>query len=1022
MSVTLYLASSTDRALSHALDTLHATQQANPLQPAYLLLPDRRTIRQVAWQLGSSVGIYLVEFYRLAEQIVAESGQLLTPLSATASQRLLRYLLQEMAREGALTTFAPVHTQPGFVQQVGEWVREMKGQAIPPQALAAAPINEHERQLAHLYGRYQNLLQQQGWVDGEGLLWCAVTTLESDPTLFARAAPCLLLGFDQLSPLQLRLLERLATRLPALTLYLHWDERRAPESLALTRLRATREAIEAALAPVIRPLPDPVARGPAPLPHLQRHLFERAAPTPGHALQAVAAPSQEAEVRAALRRIKRLLLAGCAPEQIALLTPEPERYRVVVAAVAAEYGLPLAVEAPLTDSPVIASLLDLLQLAPDFPWRATIDALHSPYSRQPWLDKTQLAQLARLTRAHPTTAGLAQWREALHHARVDEAERAELAALEGALFAFFSHLTPPAQASYRDYALWIQRALLGLFTEAGSDSLHLVACCQEGPYADRELPALQLFFQSLHTLVEAAELLPIGEGEVGWARFRSELAGILAARRYNSQPGPRAVHFGPLEMGRALPIDHLLLLGLGEGAIPRPPQPDPFYSTHERQHHPLPVQRISPAEQASLWWQVISHSRQSLTLFRSRLDAKGVPWLPSPYWSHTLALVEELAVEEPPLTPAPEPAEAASRGELLLALARIGARQVPTPLQATWAAVRASYEVLAQRASPAAPGPFEGLLQAPDLRAELAERYGPRHGWSPSQLNRYHRCPYGFFAREVLQLEAQADPQAGLDARLWGILLHALLESLHRCLAEQGLRLIPEHLGSILTALARCCAQLLHQAPARYGFRPTALWSYEQAELQRLLAALLRWECEATDQERFRPFRQEVRFGLEYAALPRLLLNDREGVPFALQGIIDRIDLDEAGRARLIDYKSGGKGYSEADIEAGLALQSALYALVAEGMAEIRQVEMSYYLHIPTQTQSGKLTFEGTVREHPSVQAALTQAGRAVAWTRQGYFPSAPRDPICMAGCEYAALCRVSPQSRHKGWGGEEGQ
>ncbi len=269
-------------------------------------------------------------------------------------------------------------------------------------------------QLAGLYTRYQAALARADCADVDGLLWLAAGALERDAALLAGPSELVIAGFDQFSPVQLRLVTALARRM-ALRVYLLWDGARPAASLALGRLAPTREALRRALDPVEVALPSVDECGPA-LAHIRRALFEPGAaaePDPGRCVAAIAAPSAETEVRHALRRIKQLLLDGVQPDQVALLAPQPGTYRSLAATVSREYGVPVACETTLGENPCVAALLNLLALAPDFPWRQTFDALRSPYVQQPWLDPGQIACLDALTRERPVILGQDQWWYAL---------------------------------------------------------------------------------------------------------------------------------------------------------------------------------------------------------------------------------------------------------------------------------------------------------------------------------------------------------------------------------------------------------------------------------------------------------------------------------------------------------------------------------------------------------------------------------------------------------------------------------
>ena len=195
----------------------------------------------------------------------------------------------------------------------------------------------------------------------------------------------------------------------------------------------------------------------------------------------------------------------------------------------------------------------------------------------------------------------------------------------------------------------------------------------------------------------------------------------------------------------------------------------------------------------------------------------------------------------------------------------------------------------------------------------------------------------------------------------------------------------------------------------------------------RLVSALVSWECEVNGlHARFQPYLLEEMFGIGLKGTPPLSI-DVQGVQFHLRGVVDRVDRDDMGNLRVIDYKSGSTTYSKNDMKKGLAMQTALYALVAERYwlkGKGRVVDSQYWL-IPSRTSSGRLTFEGDVREDEIADDIIQQAAWCVEQIGSGSFPSAPAKPVqwgraCSNRCDYAPICRVSRQSivkaRREGW------
>jgi ATP-dependent helicase/nuclease subunit B len=1049
MSATLYLAPTTGAVLTHIAETVRAVRRDQPLAPLTFLLPSSDAVRQLRRCLGDVIAVRPLQFYSLSAAILSETGATTREMNDVATRRLVRGVLARLNQRGELTTFASMLDKPGFIDVLVEWLREMKTQGITPEQVAsyAKDGSERDRQLARVYTRYQAALAEGDCADADGLLWLAAEAVELDPRLLQSMGRLVMSGFDQFSPVQLRIVAALAERLPV-TVYLLWDAARQESSLALSRLAPTRRNLLAALRPQEVVLHAVDGCGPC-LSHLRGALFEPAAlplADDKACVAAIAAPSSEAEVRHALRRVKRLLLDGAREEHIALLAPHPGAYRPIVATVAREYGVPVAVESTVAENPCAAALLNLLALAPAFPWRQAFDALRSPYVKQSWLDADQIALLDALTRERPVIAGREQWDYALTRpCAEDDDQKAEdedrgdppllmqlapeaVGAIRAGLNAFFDHVTPPVDASPAQYVAWIQDALLGLERE-GEDaedepdelppSLRMVDAAEEGEWRERDFAALNALLRALRewldadALVEELRLEP--DDAVEPAQRRRELLEWLPGVPVRPDHRQAAVRFGPLEISRAVTVDHLFVLGLAEGEFPRAPQPDPFYTSAERASHPLPLVRTNSGEDASLWWQVLSNCQCSLTLLRPRLDPNGAKWLPSAYWNAVVGLVDGLTerVEVPRLVARPAVADAACGSELLEALACGDAAAAPPELAGPWRAVTTARTVAQLRDGWQAPAADEGVLTDATVVAETRRRYRSGRSWSVSRLNRFGVCPYAFLAQYGLKLEAIADPVEGMSAQQRGSLVHKILEVLFARLMAANIGPSVEATEAIQALLDQVCDELLPRAAERYGFRPGPLWEREQAELRNELGAYMVWECEPGQVGRFRPYRQELSFGLggKGAYGPVEIIRPGADV-LSLRGVIDRIDRDDDGRLRVIDYKTGSKRYSPKEIAAGRALQSALYAwAVARLIPDSGGVLVTAYRHTGSREQSG------AIQCHSEEGAALIEqaAARAVGFAqaaREGWFAPLPSrgsaGRACSEKCDFLGLCRVT--------------
>ncbi|MHB0879057.1 MAG: PD-(D/E)XK nuclease family protein, partial [Anaerolineae bacterium] len=671
MSPTLLLSPTLHAALEHGVGQVRALRQSNAFTPVYVLLPREEAIRQWEQRLGAAMGVHLLQFHALAQAILRQGHRSVQRAHTDEQLQIVTEILTDLAGRGVLTTFVAVANRPGLARALLDWLREMEAQGITPRQLqrqADLSGSARDCQLAAVYRCYERALASRHKADGDRLIGRAAHALAQDGSLFAATGLLLVAGFDQFSPVQLRLLGQLSRRVPGTVVYLLWDSAQDAAGLALSRLRQTRADLEEALQPSTAVLAADAAV-PDSLAHL-RHVLFRAGITPagdpGQRLRAVEAPSREAEVRWALREAKRLLLAGVRPDGIALLAPRPDAYERAVAAVAQEYGVPVRLERPLLECPAVAAFAGLLSLAPEFPRRETFDALRSPYTsiasgaagEQPWLTAEQVATLDRLTRERPVVAGREQWQQALRRPAADAAgdgaddERADasllgqlpadqVAAIEAGLLTFFAHLTPPDAGTRIEFTLWLQERILGLFADGDDEpaaaeaqpSLHLARCCEVGAESRRDIDAVARLTLVLRRLALRQKTAPEA---ISWEQYRGELLARLAAVSAPSAGGAQAVHFDGLQLGRHLAVDHLFVLGLSEGEFPSLPAADVFYAEEERRHHPLPLVRRDAAEDACLWWQVLACARSRVTLLRPRFDDSGAPWPPSPYWDAAL--------------------------------------------------------------------------------------------------------------------------------------------------------------------------------------------------------------------------------------------------------------------------------------------------------------------------------------------------------------------------------------------------
>lgn len=190
---------------------------------------------------------------------------------------------------------------------------------------------------------------------------------------------------------------------------------------------------------------------------------------------------------------------------------------------------------------------------------------------------------------------------------------------------------------------------------------------------------------------------------------------------------------------------------------------------------------------------------------------------------------------------------------------------------------------------------LSGLIVVPRIHGH--EVFSNVLSLSATQIECYLECPYKWFSLKRMGLR-------GLDAGCGpveaGLFAHGVLEELHRRLideAEQGMgpgRVTPENLRHAISVLDEVVDERV-SSKANELVAHTAAEGSQAGYIRRDLEQLLRFE--STRLQGFRPVLLEQVFGLacEHSC-------DYAGCSF--EGAIDRVDVDDAGQALVIDYKN----------------------------------------------------------------------------------------------------------------------
>jgi ATP-dependent helicase/DNAse subunit B len=517
--------------------------------------------------------------------------------------------------------------------------------------------------------------------------------------------------------------------------------------------------------------------------------------------------------------------------------------------------------------------------------------------------------------------------------------------------------------------------------------------------------------RALSALLRALDEL--GELAAAEPRRAAELLGpepLLAALGelevpLGEPPRPGAVLVSdPLGI-RARRFDTVIVCGLQEGEFPRPAHPEPFLSDDlRRELNTVAGLRLAPREDALaderfLFYATVTRPRRRLLLSTRDADEDGNPALPSFFVDDVRAVLPGLPERHRPLSAVTWPAE-----------------QAPTPAERERAAALAAPRVQ--------PRPIASLSAAATARLRQREVL------SAGALEKYARCPVRWFVESELQ-PARFEPDP--EAMTRGSCIHAVLE---RSLAQLDWPLPLDRFDEVEGVVRAAVAA---ESPRWVLGRGAAAQAAAAHEIVADVLRLLRHEAEAGGA--FKPAELELQFGMgREGGLPALELRsaaaaaaggasgadaDAADEPLRLRGVIDRVDLDLAGRALVRDYKSGrpGRGWAVANWRSEDQLQVALYMVVVRELLRrepaggvyqpLRGEELRPRGLVRSDVNAGSDLFRTDRRSEEELEeelaAAAERACQLAVRLRAGRLEPSP-DTCGRDGCAYPGICRVVDQ------------
>ena len=558
---------------------------------------------------------------------------------------------------------------------------------------------------------------------------------------------------------------------------------------------------------------------------------------------------------------------------------------------------------------------------------------------------------------------------------------------------------------------------MGLETTQSGDPM------SRGDDAGDASEALSTVFMQLRSLDRLAL-------DITWDQWTETFAQLLERTTYAvATPSHDGVQVLDAMAARGLGFRALFMVGLNEKAFPRFIHEDGFLRDRHRLilsetlGYKIDQKLQGYAEEALLFELLRSSATERLYLSYQRADTDGRPLAPSAYLDTMGALAGQpnpgavfalprrwpdragLALFAPPLL---------TREELTVSTVLQG-RDVSELMEVVGRDGQLfSHGLAAQGAIESAQprlNAFDGILEHPTADWDLLSR----RGFSPTALESYARCPFQYFADEVLKLESvRQAPSMKVSPPAMGQLCHEALRHCYRALIRQGW---PEALlpgGIVAEEVSRAVAQACAAYGTTHGTGYAVTWQLAQEQIHRIVSLTVAFDREEAMTSGFLPveFEIDAKGTLPYRA-------DLDPVP--IRGRWDRVDRHPVSKAlRVIDYKYRANDQVEVKDRnlvqsafRGSRLQPALYTLMTatlpgESQDSLpEQVDFLYLL--PRATPSVERASFPAKAWQGSAGPMLNRTLQVlVEGVRDGHHVIVP-DAYC-AHCDFSTACRRTHQ------------
>lgn len=1023
---------------SALLDHIQRAKATDPFAPLAVLVPSKPLVDRVRWLLAveqgfSLLNVHILTFHQLALRLSDEARQqagTTSPLQVVDElffEQLVRHIVR--SRLSSLAPLQHIGHSSGTWGALWATIRDLKDAGVDPtealRGLSEGYFGQEDaawlQALFSLHAAVKETGKTLQLGTPDDLAESLIPLVPASPFI-TTLCHVFYYGFYDLTQVQLSFFEAVGKTAPT-TLFFPLDDQ--------PTFQFARRFFDRYIQPLV-PAPDAIVR----LTEIQPDRSPASHGAPALTVRSVV--GVEEELASACRLILDLVETnGYRFEDIGVVVRTLDPYRATLQSTFDRHRIPFTatIGRPLIHEPLCKTIHQLASLPlNDYYRTAVLDVVTSPlyWSRlcEEFPDHVRPDLWKLVVPALHITRGADEW------ARLEAAGRAAVAIEagqeEGGAAGPLDVPPPVVRLLWHvvsqllsDCAALPTRGTVGRLVDAFQrlidQHLRRPSLMDEVPQDSHEAH-LALVWDALDRVFSTITQLDAIGDELTWAEFVELFTHVLDR---TTVPLIDREHQGVAVLdvmaARGVPFKALIALGLNDKVFPRYIREDPFLRDRHRRVLDATMgfkidEKLGGYEEEAVLFTLLRQAAiQRLYLSFQRADDQGRVLAPSPYLAEAN---RSCGLEEAPVEAIPRRLtdRVAQRPvirtflppvDLALWVAMNGQDAAPL-LQAVGREAESFRHGMAALSHLEDDSPT--LTPHDGVTGALASHWSRmlERGLAPTPLERYARCPFQYFAADVLRIEPIRVPLVQeLDAALLGTVCHAALRRCYEQLLPTGWPVEPVTDDTI----AWCIHSAVEQAAAEFEARGRTghyvLWELAKDMIVALVSSAVDADQEAQTEDPFIPVAFEVD---AEGTVPDLMVG--KAGPLKIRGRVDRIDRRPGSDdLRIIDYKFKiGSGMKTEDRNLaqsalrGYRLQPPLYAcLNIPGQPPPSQVQL-FFLAPHWSTPIARSTFDAAIWSSEIGSRLRETLSVLVEGIQSGRFFILP-DSYCDT-CEFRVACR----------------